>query len=114
MFKLGIQHAGDIIAPYFLPALYLAPVWIVLLFCNVIYVVNLASNQMSTFVASVCNAHLIYISYTIIALKVSYESNYCIKTVRITRIYYKDIGLKFSVNNRCVTRQEFFTNSHIM
>lgn len=56
MFKLGTQLAGDIIAPYFLPALYLAPIWIVLLFCNVIYVVNLASNQMSTLVASVCNA----------------------------------------------------------
>lgn len=51
-------------------------IWIVLLFCNVIYVVNLASNQMSTLVALVCNAHHIYISYTIITLKVSFVSKY--------------------------------------
>lgn len=89
MFKLGIQLAGDIIAPYFLPALYLAPIWIVLLFCNVIYVVNLASNQMSTLVASVCNAHHIYISYTIITLKVSFKSNYCNKTVQVTKLITK-------------------------
>lgn len=85
MSKLGIQLAGDIIAPYFLPALNLALVWIVLLSCIVIYVVDLAANQMSTLVASVCNANHIYILYTIITLKVSFKSNYYNKTALVTQ-----------------------------
>lgn len=108
MSKLGIQFVGDIIAPYFLPALNFALVWIVLLACNVIFVVDLASNQMSTLVASVCNADHIYILYTIITLKVSLKAiafnynNYYNKITLVTRKFTTKIfGLKFSVNNRC-------------
>lgn len=48
-------------------------------------------------VASVCNAHLIYISYTIIALKVSSKSNYCVKTVRVTQFITNWIQLYIEI-----------------